>query len=203
MRHASKITAIALSFLVVATAQAKVDVGQSAPDFSLKSAAGETVSLSDFADQWVVLEWVNYDCPFVKKFYDKSDKMAELQMKWTAQNVAWLSIGSSAPGAQGFYSPEEILKLNSKKGWSGTAYLIDSQGTVGKDYGARATPTMVVINPAGKIVYMGAIDSKSSASARDIASADNYVDLALAKGMSGEAVATPKTRAYGCGIKYN
>ncbi|GHB97996.1 thioredoxin family protein [Cerasicoccus arenae] len=194
---------VALSAMTIAlSATAKVDVGETAPAFTLPGADGADHSLSQYAGKWVVLEWVNYGCPFVKKFYDKSDKMAELQKEWTGKDVVWLSICSSAPGNQGYYDAAEVQKTNDQKGWAGSAYLVDASGKVGKEYGATNTPQMYVINPEGKIVYMGAIDSKKSANPDDIKSADNYVDLALSAAMEGKEITTPKSKPYGCGVKY-
>lgn len=184
------------------SASAKVEVGQPAPDFTLPGADGKEHSLSDFQGEWVVLEWINYGCPFVKKFYDKSGKMPELQKKWTGQDVKWLSICSSAPGKQGYYDAAEVQKTNDQKGWSGSGYLIDADGKVGRMYGATNTPQMFVINPKGEIVYMGAIDSDGSSSPKAIKAADNYVDLALSAAMEGKAITTPKSKPYGCGVKY-
>lgn len=184
------------------SATAKVDVGQQAPDFTLPGADGKEHSLSDFKGEWVVLEWINYGCPFVKKFYDKSGKLPELQKKWTGKDVKWLSICSSAPEQQGYYSAAEVQKTNDQKGWSGSGYLIDETGTVGREYGATNTPQMVVINPAGEIVYMGAIDSDPSSDPKAIDGATNYVDAALTAAMEGKEITTPKSKPYGCGVKY-
>ncbi|WP_309398512.1 thioredoxin family protein [Cerasicoccus maritimus] len=189
-------------FTLALTASAKVDVGQTAPDFTLPAANGKEVSLADYKGKWVVLEWTNYGCPFVKKFYDGSTKMTELQKEWTGKDVVWLSVCSSAPGKQGHMDPAKAQATNSEKGWSGSAYLVDDTGKVGKEYGATNTPQMYVINPEGKIVYMGAIDSKPSANPKDAASADNYVDLALTAAMEGKEITTPKSKPYGCSVKY-
>jgi hypothetical protein len=81
-------------------------------------------------------------------------------------------------------------------------YARDQDGKVGKLYGARATPHLCVIDPAGVIVYQGAIDSIRSSRADDIAPAENYVRSALAAIREGRAPATTSTNAYGCSIKY-
>lgn len=194
---------IAISALALAlTATAKVDVGEEAPAFTLTGADGKEYSLADFKGKWVVLEWINYGCPFVQKFYEKSGKMPELQSKWTGKDVTWLSICSSAPGQQGFHEASDLASVNETKKWAGTAYLVDADGVVGKEYGATNTPQMYVINPEGKIVYMGAIDSKQSGNPKDIETSDNYVDLALSAAMEGKEIATPKSKPYGCGVKY-
>ncbi|MGE9296934.1 MAG: redoxin domain-containing protein [Puniceicoccales bacterium] len=156
------------AFALTHAAMADVEVGEKAPEFTLPSAAGQEVSLEQYRGKYVVLEWINYGCPFVKKFYDGSSKMAELQNKWKGKDVVWLSICSSAPGKQGYYTAAEAMKTNDQKGWSGSHYLIDDSGKVGKEYDATNTPQMFVIDPAGEIIYMGAIDSTKSANAGDI-----------------------------------
>jgi peroxiredoxin len=162
---------------------------------------GNEHSLSDFRGQYVVLEWVNHGCPFVKKFYDVGE-MQRLQEEYTSQGVIWLAICSSRSGAQGYYSPEEAARISEEKGAKHTAYLSDAPGDVGRLYGAQVTPHMYVINPAGMLIYRGAIDSIRSANSADIERAENYVVAALTQAMAGEEVATPVTRPYGCGVKY-
>ncbi|MGA7273554.1 MAG: redoxin domain-containing protein, partial [Candidatus Udaeobacter sp.] len=53
-------------------------VGSAAPDFSLPDAKGGTHSLSQYKGKYVVLEWFNPECPFVKKHYG-SGNMQKLQ----------------------------------------------------------------------------------------------------------------------------
>ena len=65
-----------------------------------------------------------------------------------------------------------------------TALLSDGTGTVGKAYGARTTPHMYIVDPAGRLVYAGGIDSIASSNPDDIPKAVNYVRQAL-----GEALA--------------
>jgi DNA-binding beta-propeller fold protein YncE len=79
---------------------------------------------------------------------------------------------------------------------------MDADGKVGRTYGARTTPHMYVIDPAGKLVYAGAIDSKPSSNPADIKTATNYVSQALAESLAGKAVSQPVTQAYGCSVKY-
>ena len=158
--------AIALLIALVATAHA--GVGGAAPDFTLKSAAGKDVSLSDFKGKVVVLEWTNNGCPFVKKHYGPGN-MQKLQKEAAAKGVVWLTICSSAPGKQGNLSPEEVVAMNSSNGSAATDYLLDPDGKVGRLYEAKRTPEMYVINQKGDLVYHGAIDDKKSPDPADIA----------------------------------
>lgn len=172
-----------------------------APAFTAMNAAGETVNLSDFAGKTVVLEWINYGCPYVQKHYG-SGNMQALQEKYTAAGVVWLSINSSAEGKQGYFTGEDLAKQNADHNNKATHYLLDTDGTIGKAYGATATPHMFVIDGEGHIVYQGAIDSISTADKADIEKAENYVTAALDGVAAGTEIATPSTQAYGCGIKY-
>jgi len=178
-----------------------VDIGELAPEFSLPDADGQMRNLSDVKGQFVVLEWLNHDCPFVRKHYG-SGNMQGLQNTYTAKEVAWFSIISSAPGKQGHCSGEEAKELTISKEAAPTAVLLDPEGEVGRRYGAKTTPHMFVIDPEGTIVYQGAIDDRPSTDVSDIPGATNYVQLALDQSMSGAPVAVPITDSYGCSVKY-
>jgi hypothetical protein len=93
----------------------------------------------------------------------------------------WLSINSSAPGKQGNYPPEEANELTKEKGAAPTEVLLDPDGTVGRAYGAKTTPHMYVIDPAGIDEPAGGIDSVPSASADDIRGG-NGADLLAGNG---------------------
>src|SRR5262249_41175418 len=114
-------------------------VGQEAPEFSARDSNGGTPSLSAYKGKDVVLEWVNFECPFVGKHYG-SGHMQQLQKAYTGKGVVWLSVNSSAAGQQGNYPPDKVNTLVKEKGAAPTAYLIDSAGTIGRAYGARSTP---------------------------------------------------------------
>lgn len=193
--------ALLLAALLAAPARAEVTIGEEAPDFTVMDVQGNEHSLSDFEGQYVVLEWINHGCPFVKKFYNAGE-MQRLQEKYTEQGVVWLAICSSKPGAQGYYEPAEAARVSEEKGAHHTAYLYDASGDVGRLYGAQVTPHMYVINPEGVLLYQGAIDSIRSTNPADIERADNYVVAALTQAMAGEEVTTTTTRPYGCSVKY-
>src|SRR5438034_11622174 len=81
-------------------------VGDNAPEFSLPDAKGKTHSLAEYKGKYVVLEWFNPECPFVKKHYG-SGNMQKLQQEFTGKGIIWLTIDSNAPGAQGNMTPEQ------------------------------------------------------------------------------------------------
>lgn len=176
---------------------ATAEIGQAAPDFTATDIDGKTVRLSDFKGKTVVLEWVNPECPFVKRHY-QSGNMPSLQKEATSDGVVWLTVNSGSKGEQGDYSPDEVKAWSKEKGAAMTSYLRDSDGKIGKSYGAKTTPHMFVVDPKGVLVYAGAIDDNR----RTHEGANNYVRAALASVKSGSPVAKSKTEPYGCGVKY-
>ncbi len=159
-----------------ATDAATVDAP--APAFALTDQNGTPRSLGDFRGKVVVLEWVNFGCPFVRKHYD-SGNMQKLQKEYTAKGVVWLSLISSAPGKQGYFEADELKQRLAMEKAVPTACLIDADGTVGK-----------------------AIDDIASTDTDDIAKATNHVSASLDAVMAGNEVPVKSTKPYGCGVKY-
>jgi peroxiredoxin len=176
-------------------------VGSVAPDFSVTDSKGKTQTVSQYKGKYVVLEWFNPDCPFVKKHYG-SGNMQKLQEEFTGKGVVWLTIDSSAPGMEGNLNAEQAEKKIAELKTKQTALVLDPDGKAGRTYGAKNTPHMFVINPEGKIIYEGAIDSKATPNPSDIAGSTNYVKAALDESLAGKPVTTPSSRPYGCSVKY-
>ncbi len=186
---------------VAAAATPATDPTASAPAFALPDLDGQTRSLSDYRGQIVVLEWINKDCPFVRKHYS-TDNMQTLQRSYAEQGVIWFAICSSAPGEQGHFDIPTWQKRAEDSRMAATAILLDTDGVVGRAYGATHTPHMFVINAEGHVVYAGAIDDDRSSDPAKVAGARNFVAEALDATLRGEAVATPRTAPYGCTVKY-
>jgi peroxiredoxin len=201
MNNMLKFLVIFLTLTTGAFAYADVKTGDPAPNFSLTDTNGQSHSLTDLKGKYVVLEWYNPDCPFVKKHYD-SGNMQALQKEFADKGVVWLMVSSSSTGKEGNYSSEEFNKILKDQKANDTALLLDSNGEVGKLYGAKTTPHMFVINSEGVLIYQGAIDDKPSTDTADIATSKNYVRDALNEAMRGTEVAMSTTKSYGCSVKY-
>lgn len=174
--------------------------GQSAPAFSLVDADGVQRALADFRGKTVVLEWTNEGCPYVKKHY--TGAMQALQRAAVADGVVWLSIISSAPGAQGFVEGEAARQWRTRTNGASTHLLLDPTGQVGKLYGAKTTPDMRVIDGQGRLVYVGGIDDRPTSKVEDLEGANNFVRAALDDMKAGRAVRTAFATPYGCAVKY-
>jgi peroxiredoxin len=199
----TKLLLIALTTVIASALYASDSppVGSAAPSFSATDSNGKTVSLDDYKGKYVVLEWFNPECPFVKKHYG-SGNMQKLQKNFTDKGVAWLTIDSNAAGKEGNLTAEQANKTMADWKVHSTALLLDPNGKVGKAYGAKNTPHMFIISPEGKVIYEGAIDSKASPNPDDIPSSTNYVKVALDEALAGKKVTTPSSRPYGCSVKY-
>lgn len=184
-----------------ASALAAATVGQPAPTFTAVDTSGKTVSLADFKGKHVVLEWVNPGCPFVVKHYGAGN-MQGTQQEATSKGVVWLAVSSTAPTAGDYRKPADLAAWMQGHKAAATATLMDDDGKVGRAYGARTTPHMYIVDPAGTLVYAGAIDSKPTANPADIATATNHVKQALGETLAGKPVSQASTRPYGCSVKY-
>lgn len=200
MKRILALSSLALA-LALSPAQAEVKNGEPAPDFTLTDSNGKSHKLSDFKGKLVVLEWTNADCPFVVKHY-ASNNMQKLQKELTSQEIVWLTINSSAEGKQGHCTPEQANEKVKKSGAAPTAVLLDSDGKVGKQYGAKTTPHMYIVDKQGVLQYQGAIDSDTSPKQDAIAGAENYVKTAVDEILAGKPVTKANTKPYGCSVKY-
>lgn len=191
---------------LVSTLQA-AKVGDPAPDFTATDSKGAVHKLSDLKGQFVVLEWHNQNCPFVKSQY--KGKMQKLQAKWTAKGVQWFSVVSSAPDTEGYVDAAAANADLKNTRAHVTALFLDSDGTIGHAYDAKTTPHMFIINPKGTLVYDGAIDNAPLADQTVKKNSDgeafvNYVDRALQEVVveKKDSPTVASTVPYGCHVKY-
>ena len=175
--------------------------GAAAPEFTIQDATGKPVRLADYRGKFVVLEWTNPECPFVRKHYS-SNNMQGLQKEWGAKDVVWLAINSTNAKSSEFKTGGAMAAWMQAQGAAPRATLIDETSATGRAYGARTTPQMFVIDPAGRIVYNGAIDDRRSTNPADAKDARNYVRAALTEATAGRPVSVASTTPYGCSVKY-
>ncbi len=192
---------VALALLTGSTLAAAT-VGQAAPAFTVQDTAGKPVSLADYKGKTVVLEWVNPGCPYVQKHYNAAN-MQGTQKDAAAKGVVWLTVNSTASDHGDYKAPAAMSQWMQQHKAAASATLMDSDGKVGRAYGARTTPHLYIVDGSGTLVYAGGIDNKASTNPADIPGATNHVKVALGDLQAGKAVSQPTTRPYGCSVKYS
>jgi len=195
------VVAASLSLALATSTVLAASAGQVAPDFTLTDTHGKTAHLADYRGKYVVLEWTNPECPFVRRHYN-SKNMPELQNEWSKQGVVWLAIDSSSRSSGEYKTPAELEQFMRAHGAAPTQALVDGDSATARLYAAKTTPHMFVIDPQGKIAYAGAIDDQPGARGDDTRKAGNYVRAALTSATNGRAVDPANTTPYGCSIKY-
>lgn len=175
--------------------------GQSAPNFKLTDTHGKTVQLADFKGKYIVLEWTNPGCPFVRNHYN-THNMQALQEGWGPRGVVWLTIASSNNSSSDYMPPAKLGEWMQTRGAAQNSVLVDPDSAVARLYQAKTTPHMFVLNPEGTIIYAGAIDDRPSTRPEDPLAAHNYVRAALTEATGGMVVKTAVSMPYGCSIKY-
>jgi len=174
-------------------------VGQKAPSFTLADFQGKQHSLADYKGKIVVLDWFNYGCPVVKKYYTNKDFVASMNKALVGKkDVVWLSVTSSAPGSEG-YDPAGYKTAAADFGKVNLT-LRDVDGKVGHAYGAHATPTVFVIGKDGKVVYAGAFDEASGPG--EAPKGSNLALAAVEAVRAGKAPAVTSSKPFGCSVKY-
>ncbi len=201
---AARLAALALlpvALLPLSAAQAQAQPGQPAPAIATVDIAGKPFNLASFKGRHVVLEWFNPSCPFVVKHYG-SGNMQALQKRFTGENVVWVAIKSTAASHPEYLPPARAGAWMTEQKGVPTHVVLDAAGTIGRAYGARTTPQMVIVDPKGQVVFNGAIDSIRSANPADIPKATNFVVQAFDEIKAGKPVSNASPAPYGCSVKY-
>ncbi len=192
---------LSLSLAFAAGSALAVTAGTPAPDFSVADSNGKAVRLADYKGKFVVLEWTNPECPFVRAQYGAATMQA-LQKEAAGKDVVWLAVNSTNQSSSEYKTGAQMNAWMQEKHGAAKAVLIDATSAAGRAYDAKTTPHMFVIDPKGTIVYAGAIDDKRSARESDRKTAHNYVRAALDEALAGKPVTVASTQPYGCSVKY-
>ena len=177
-------------------------VNTDAPDFSLQDINGVDHKLSQYKGKYVVLEWVQFRCKEVDKRY-RSGQMTTLQDQLTSEGAVWLSITSGATGKDGLVSVKQLRRQVEKREGRQTAFLVDTNGSVGLLYGVTVVPHMVLVSPDGDVLYEGALENLPDPENANADSLVNYVTRAMDQHKKGEPVSVRTAEPYGCEVKFN
>lgn len=183
-----------------ADAPSAAQVGDQAPDFTLRDTQGNQHQLSAYLEQGkpIVLEWFNPGCPFVQKYHAGDNPALRDALAFAAEHgVVWLAVNSGAPGKQGHgVEMNEQARVEFGMGYP---VLLDEDGTVGRAYGATNTPQLYIISASGLLLYSGGVDDTLL---EDDEASVNFAKKALEEHLAGEAIEFSETPHPGCSVKY-
>lgn len=169
-----------------------LELGSSAPDFSLPGVDGKTLSLRDFeAKKALCIIFSCNHCPYVQAY---EGRMKELQAKYGCL----VAINSNSDQSHPEDSFDEMKKRSTAQGFN-FPYLRDESQSVAKAYGAQRTPHIFLFDAARKLAYVGRIDDnyKEASAVKAHELADAIEDI-----LAGRPVRVPETFAVGCTIKW-
>jgi peroxiredoxin len=170
-----------------------VPLGTPAPDFTLPDVAGASHSLSDFTAPVFVVAFVCNHCPYVKHI-----ELALGRIKPTDE-IDVVAISSNDIERYPDDAPPQLANQAERAGWA-FPYLVDTDQTVARAYGAVCTPDLFVYGPDRRLAYRGAFDTSTPGNGEPVTGADltNAIELVAA----GQPVPEPHRPSMGCGIKW-
>ena len=191
---------------MVQTASTMVELGTSAPNFSLPSTDGTMVSLDDFRDAKVfVTMFICNHCPFVIHIAPALAKLAE---ELTPQGVQFVAINSNDITAYPDDNMEKMIEEKSKRNYV-FPYLLDETQETAKTYTAACTPDFFVFDSNKSLVYRGQFDetrphrisSGNYDSSQSPATGEN-LKSAIVEALEGKTISQKQYPSLGCNIKW-
>ncbi|NLB68311.1 MAG: thioredoxin family protein [Lentisphaerae bacterium] len=174
-----------------------LNIGESAPDFTLPSTDGKNWSLNDFKDsRFLVVFFTCNHCPYVTGSDEVTRKTAE---EFASRGVRFVGINSNSKNTypeDSFEGMVERMKENNFP-W---VYLHDESQDVARAYGALRTPHFYVFDEERKLIYTGrGNDSPRDSSRMSV----NDLANALEDVVNGRPVRVPLTNPIGCNVKWD
>lgn len=174
-----------------------LEIGDTAPDFSLPGTDGKSYSLSDFADaKTLVMSFTCNHCPFVLG----SDEVTRATVeKYQDKGVAFIGINSNSVNTHAEDSFDRMVARMEEHRFP-WVYLYDESQEVALAYGALRTPHFYVFDGDRKLVYTGrGVDSPREADKITVNDLENTLEAIVA----GKPVDTPVTNPIGCNVKWD
>ena len=173
-----------------------LELGATAPDFSVAGTDGKNYSLADFesASTLVVFFTCNH-CPFVVGSDEVTRATAE---KFQDKGVAFIGINSNSEKTNPTDDFDQMV-LRMKEHNFPWVYARDASQEVAQAYGALRTPHFYVFDADRKLVYCGrGVDQPRDTSKMQV----NDLEKALAEITAGQSVSVSLTNPIGCNVKW-
>ena len=191
-----------LSFIIAGFVKAQTyKVGDQVQSFELKNVDGKMVKLSDYQNQkGVILIFTCNHCPYSQAY---EQRIIDLDKKYKKMGYPVLAINPNDSIRQPEDSYSEMIKRSKEYKYT-FPYLLDSDQSIAKSYGATRTPHVFLLKNdsktnSSKLVYVGAIDDNTESAE---AAKNKYVEKAIDELEKGKSISTSTTKAIGCTIKW-
>lgn len=172
-----------------------LQIGDSAPGFTLPATDGNSYSLSNFQEEYLVVFFTCNHCPYVINSDEVTRSTAE---KYQKAGVKFVGINSNSAGTyQEDDFPHMVERMEEHRfPW---LYLYDESQQVALAYGALRTPHFFLFDQERKLVYTGrGVDQPRDPSRISV----NDLERALDELISGKTVSVPLTNPIGCNVKW-
>ena len=184
-----------LGLFLIPSAMA-LEVGESAPDFTLPAVDGNTYSIASFQDKTaVVVVFTCNHCPYAQAY---EDRIVELQRDYQDKSVQVVAINPNDAIAYPDDGFDGMVKRAQEKGFN-FPYLRDESQEIAHAYGAVRTPHIFLLGPDRTLVYTGKIDDNWEEPA---AVKTRFLRDAIDAVLAGSAPDPASTPAIGCTIKW-
>lgn len=166
------------------------------PDFNLRTVDGNFFSAKDISPGHIsVVMFICNHCPYVQAI---EDRMIDLANVMKAKPVQFIGICSNDPQEHPEDRPEQLLQRWKEKNY-GFPYLLDSQQSAAKSFGAVCTPDIFVFNAEKNLTYRGRFDNSWKNPAK-VTRED--LKEAILKTLQGQKI-EQQIPSMGCSIKWS
>ncbi|MEZ4709845.1 MAG: thioredoxin family protein [Caldilineaceae bacterium] len=174
-----------------------LELGDSAPEFTLPATDGNDYSLTDFDDaKALVVFFTCNHCPYVVGSDEVTRQTAQ---KYASRGVKFVGINSNSANTHPDDDFPHMVQRMKEQNFPWT-YLYDESQEVALAYGALRTPHFYVFDADRKLVYTGrGVDNPRETSKMTV----NDLDNALAQHLAGQAISTALTNPIGCNVKWD
>jgi peroxiredoxin len=169
-------------------------IGDRAPDLTLPDTDGTERALLGDGQPSVVVFTCNH-CPYALAWHDR---IVQAASDYEPRGVRFLAVN---PNDAQRYPADSLAAMRERVagdgGWP-LPYLRDETQEAAREYGARTTPDVFVLDAEGRLRYRGAPDADHMDPSLNAVWLREALDALLA----GEDPARPETDPVGCSVKW-
>jgi peroxiredoxin len=171
-----------------------IQIGDTAPDFTLPDTEGSDHSLSDGSQLTAVVFTCNH-CPYALAWHDR---ILEVARDYADRGVRLLLVNPNDAERYPRDSFEAMKERVSEDGGWPAPYLRDESQEVARGFGAETTPDVFVLDSELKLRYRGAPDADHGDPSQGAAWLREALDALL----EGSEPPRAETRPVGCSVKW-